>query len=66
MSAQRPPRMWRDSLGDEVDLIIDGGPCQVGVESTVCALTEQQAVLLRPGGVTLEQIESVIGPVRLG
>ena len=56
----------RDSLGDEVDLIIDGGPCQVGVESTVCALTDQQAVLLRPGGVTLEQIESVIGPVRMG
>ena len=56
----------RDSLGDAVDLIIDGGPCQVGVESTVCALTEHQAVLLRPGGVTLEQIESVIGPVRLG
>ena len=56
----------RDSLGDEVDLIIDGGPCTVGVESTVCALTEQQAVLLRPGGVTLEQIEAVIGPVRVG
>ena len=55
-----------DSLGDAVHLIIDGGPCHVGVESTVCALTEQQAVLLRPGGVTLEQIESVIGPVRLG
>ena len=56
----------RDSLGDEVDLIIDGGPCTVGVESTVCALTEQQAVLLRPGGVTLEQIEAVVGPVRVG
>ncbi len=56
----------RDALGDAVDLILDGGPCVIGVESTVCALTDQQAVLLRPGGVPLEQIESVIGPVRLG
>ena len=56
----------QDSLGDAVDLIIDGGRCTVGVESTVCALTEYQAVLLRPGGVTLEQIESVIGPVHMG
>lgn len=56
----------QDSLGDAVGLIIDGGPCTVGVESTVCALTGQQAVLLRPGGVTREQIESVIGPVRVG
>ena len=56
----------RDSLGDEVDMILDGGPCPVGVESTVCALTEQQAVLLRPGGVTREQLEAVIGPVRIG
>ena len=56
----------RDTLGDVIELIVDGGPCAVGVESTVCALTEGQAVLLRPGGVTLEQIESVIGPVQAG
>ena len=50
-------------LGDSIPLILDGGPCVVGVESTVCALTEQQAVILRLGGVAIEDIEAVIGPV---
>ena len=53
-------------LGDAIEVIIDGGPCTVGLESTVCALTEDQAVLLRPGGVTVEQIEAVIGAVQIG
>ena len=44
-------------------MILDGGPCAVGVESTVVSLVGDDAVLLRPGGVTLEEIESVIGPV---
>src|SRR5206468_4738517 len=35
----------RDMLGDTVRLILDGGPCTVGVESTVCALTEETAVV---------------------
>lgn len=56
----------QDMLGDALGLILDGGPCVVGVESTVCALTEEQAVILRPGGVSVEEIEAVIGPVRLG
>ena len=50
-------------LGNAIPLILDGGPCTVGVESTVCALTEAQAVILRPGGVPVESIEAVIGPV---
>jgi L-threonylcarbamoyladenylate synthase len=53
----------QELLGDKIQLIIDGGPCRVGVESTVCALTEKEAVILRPGGVTVEEIEAVIGPV---
>lgn len=53
----------RDMLGDAIRLILDGGPCTVGVESTVCALTEEGAMMLRPGGVTVEAIEAVIGPV---
>jgi len=52
------------SLGDRVDLILDGGPCRVGVESTVVDLTGQPAVILRPGGVTRAELEAVIGPVR--
>lgn len=50
-------------LGHAVPLVLDGGPCTVGVESTVCALTETQAVILRPGGIPVEAIEAIIGPV---
>ncbi|MFP6758382.1 MAG: L-threonylcarbamoyladenylate synthase [Alphaproteobacteria bacterium] len=50
-------------LGDAVDLIVDGGACPVGVESTIVDLTGEPACLLRPGGVTLEEIETVIGGI---
>ncbi len=53
----------QDQLGDQVDLILDGGPCQVGVESTILSLTEEKPRLLRPGGVPLEEIEAIIGKV---
>ncbi len=54
-----------EQLGDRIDYILDGGPCTVGVESTILDVTGEQAALLRPGGLTLEAIESLIGPVRL-
>jgi L-threonylcarbamoyladenylate synthase len=54
-----------ESLGDRVKLILDGGPCDVGLESTVLDLTTATPTLLRPGGATREAIESVIGPVAL-
>ena len=50
-----------DSLGDRVNLILDGGPCRIGIESTVLDLTGDQPVLLRPGGVTREALEAEIG-----
>jgi L-threonylcarbamoyladenylate synthase len=53
----------RSSLGDDVDYILDGGLCHVGIESTVLSLAESQPVLLRPGGVAREDIEAIIGPV---
>lgn len=53
------------SLGDRVKLILDGGPCTVGLESTVLDLTTATPTLLRPGGATREEIETVIGPVAL-
>jgi L-threonylcarbamoyladenylate synthase len=53
----------RDQLGDQVDLILDGGPCPVGVESTIVSFLDEKPMLLRPGGVSLEEIESVIGEV---
>jgi len=53
------------SLGDAVDLILDAGPTPVGIESTVLDLTKPMPVLLRPGSITRDQIESLIGPIEL-
>jgi L-threonylcarbamoyladenylate synthase len=50
-------------LGDDVDYILDGGPCSVGVESTIVDLSRGVPVLLRPGGMARESIESLIGPL---
>jgi L-threonylcarbamoyladenylate synthase len=51
-------------LGDRVDLILDGGPTTGGIESTVLDMTSVPPRILRPGLVTADQIEAVIGPVR--
>ncbi|HTH97140.1 MAG TPA: L-threonylcarbamoyladenylate synthase [Stellaceae bacterium] len=48
-------------LGDRVAMVLDGGPCRVGVESTVLDLTGDGVLLLRPGGVTESQITQVLG-----
>jgi L-threonylcarbamoyladenylate synthase len=53
----------RDQLGDQIDHILDGGPCEVGVESTIISFLEERPRLLRPGGLPLEEIESIIGKV---
>jgi L-threonylcarbamoyladenylate synthase len=53
----------RDQLGDQVDLILDGGSCPVGVESTIVSFLEEKPMVLRHGGVSMEEIESVIGRV---
>jgi L-threonylcarbamoyladenylate synthase len=50
-----------DSLGDTIGLVIDGGPTQVGVESTIIKVEESKIHLLRPGGVAAEDIEAVAG-----
>lgn len=48
-------------LGTQVDMILDGGPCEIGLESTVVRLNASGACLLRPGGITRAEIEGVIG-----
>ena len=53
------------SLGDKVDIILDGGPCKVGIESTVIDLSSSTPTLLRPGGIAREDLEKVIGPIVL-
>lgn len=51
----------RDGLGDAVDMILDGGPSAVGLESTIVKVEGGEATLLRAGGVSLEELERFIG-----
>ncbi|MBT9170911.1 MAG: Threonylcarbamoyl-AMP synthase [Actinobacteria bacterium] len=55
----------REQLGERVDLILEGGKCPIGVESTVIELTGKEPLLLRPGGLSIEEIEKVIGKVKI-
>jgi L-threonylcarbamoyladenylate synthase len=50
-----------DELGNEVDVVLDGGPCRVGVESTIVDVSGPSPRLLRPGGVPREAIERALG-----
>jgi len=52
-------------LGDKVDFILDAGACSIGIESTILDLSGDTPTLLRPGGVTLEALEAVMGPISL-
>lgn len=49
------------SLGDRVDLILDGGPCEVGIESTVLSLASGVPTILRPGTISVDEIAELIG-----
>lgn len=52
------------SLGEKVPLILDGGSCSIGLESTIIDLTEDVPVLLRPGGICIEDLQTLMGPIR--
>ncbi len=54
-----------DQLGGKIDLVLDGGPCRIGLESTIIGFEEKAAQIYRLGGLAQEAIESVIGPVQL-
>ena len=65
-SGRPSPTNMADMLEDmdgKIDGIVDGGPCAVGVESTIIDLTEQPPRLLRPGGITLEELRDALGEV---
>ena len=51
----------RSELGAAVSLVLDGGPCSVGIESTIVDLSRDQPVLLRPGAIAMAQLEAVLG-----
>src|SRR6202044_400319 len=55
----------RDGLGDGVAMVLDGGASSVGIESTVLSLSGAHALLLRPGMISRQEIEAVMGPVQI-
>lgn len=52
-----------NDLAGRIEIILDGGPCEIGVESTVLDLTSPVPMILRPGGITLEDLKAVLGEV---
>ena len=54
-----------EQLGDKIKYILDGGECVVGIESTIVGFEEDLPVIYRLGGLSIEQIESVVGKVRV-
>lgn len=55
----------REDLDGVIDMIIDGGPVGIGIESTIVDVTEEIPVILRPGDITRERLERVVGRVRM-
>jgi len=53
-----------DQLGDKIQYILDGGPCKVGIESTIIGFEENGPIVFRFGGLSLEQIQSIVGKVK--
>ncbi|HUH75507.1 MAG TPA: L-threonylcarbamoyladenylate synthase [Chitinophagales bacterium] len=52
-------------LGDEVDYILDGGACDVGIESTIVGFENNEAIIYRLGGLSVDEIEAIIGKVKI-
>jgi L-threonylcarbamoyladenylate synthase len=52
-----------DDMKGKVDMILCGSKCRIGLESTILDLSGEMPVILRPGGVTVEELESILGPV---
>jgi L-threonylcarbamoyladenylate synthase len=53
-----------ESLGADVSMILDGGACQVGIESTIISLLNERPAILRPGMISQQEVEAVIGPLK--
>ena len=52
-----------DELDGRIAAVLDGGPCQIGIESTIVDLSGDKPVLLRPGGAAAEELEKILGPI---
>jgi L-threonylcarbamoyladenylate synthase len=65
LSATRAEHV-QDEFGDAVKVVLDGGECQLGLESTIVSCLDDGVRLLRPGGVTLSQLRQVVADVQIG
>jgi len=54
-----------EDLSGKIDMILDGGPCEIGLESTIVDFTEDVPVVLRPGYIGLEELRGILGEVRM-
>jgi len=54
-----------DQLGNKIPYILDGGKCKIGIESTIISFIDEEPMVLRLGGISLEKIQSIVGIVRL-
>ena len=63
-SPTRAEHVWQD-LNGKIDIILDGGPVKVGVESTIVDVTGEVPTLLRPGAITMEMLEAAVGHVEI-
>jgi L-threonylcarbamoyladenylate synthase len=59
------PQHVADQLGEKISYILDGGPCQIGIESTIVGFHNGQGIVYRTGGLKIEEIEGLIGKVQL-
>lgn len=68
-SGRPSPTTFTDAVeetGFAVSAAVDGGPCQVGLESTVVSVLGGRVALLRPGAITRSEVEAVVGPIEEG
>ena len=49
-----------DELGDKIDMILDGGPCKIGLESTIVSFKDNSTIVLRPGGIPITKLVEVL------
>jgi len=59
------PEHVNEQLGNKIKYILDGGKCEVGIESTIVGVEDGEPVVYRMGGLTIEDIESVVGKVKI-
>jgi L-threonylcarbamoyladenylate synthase len=64
VSPTRPEHV-AEQLGTKINYILDGGPCRVGIESTIVGFEKDAAVIYRSGGLTQEQVESLVGKLQV-